>query len=73
MTTNDVPRKAGLRYRKALWSGYNDMKADGDIGIKIMIKIYQEIKEVRDGIRPTQTETVIKKRESGLGAIRMIH
>jgi Fic family protein len=57
--------KEVLRYRQALWSGYNDMKTDRDIGIDIMIKIYQEIKEVKDGIRPPQTETVIKKRGSG--------
>ncbi len=31
-----------------------------------MSKIYRKIKQVEDGIRPAQTETVIKKRGSGL-------
>lgn len=57
--------KEVLKYRQALWSGFNDIKTDGGFSINIMIKIYQEIKEVRDGIRPPQTETTIKKRGSG--------
>jgi len=54
-----------LRYRQALWSGYNDIKSNGVFTIDLLIKIYQEIKEVNDGIRPPQTETTIKKRGSG--------
>ena len=57
--------KEVLRYRQALWSGFNDIKTNGGFSIDIMIKIYQEIKEVGDGIRPPQTETTIKKRGSG--------
>ena len=57
--------KEVLRYRQALWSGFNDIKANGTFSIDLMIRIYQQIKEVRDGIRPPQTETVIKKRGSG--------
>lgn len=57
--------KEVLRYRQALWSGFNNIKTSGGFSIDIMIKIYQEIKEVRDGIRPPQTETTIKKRGSG--------
>jgi Fic family protein len=57
--------KEVLKYRQALWSGFNDIKGDGGFSIDLMIKLYQEIKEVSDGIRPPQTETVIKKRGSG--------
>lgn len=57
--------KEVMRYRQALWSGFNDINTNGGFSIDLMIKIYQEIKEVRDGIRPPQTETVIKKRGSG--------
>jgi len=57
--------KEVLRYRQALWSGFNEIQTRGSFSIDLMIKIYQEIKQVNDGIRPPQTETVIKKRGSG--------
>lgn len=57
--------KEVLRYRQALWSGYSDIRTNGTFSIDLLIKIYQEIKEVKDGIRPPQTETTIKKRGSG--------
>ncbi len=58
--------KEVLRYRQALWKGYHEINANGVLGIDLMIKIYQEIKEVQDGIRPSQTETTIRKRGSGV-------
>lgn len=57
--------KEVLRYRQALWEGYNSIKADGLFTRELIIKIYQQIKEVNDGIRPPFTETVIKRRGSG--------
>ena len=58
--------KEVLFYRQALWKGFNEIKEKGDFSIESIIKIYQEIKQVRDGIRPSQTETVILRRGSGL-------
>lgn len=58
--------KEVLRYRQALWKGYHSIKANGEFNIDILVDIYQEIKELQDGIRPAQTETTIKKRGSGL-------
>lgn len=58
--------KEVLRYRQALWEGYNDIKSNGKFNIDLMIKIYQQIKEVNDVIRPIQTDTTIKKRGSGI-------
>jgi Fic family protein len=57
--------KEVLRYRQALWKGYNDINTNGKFSIDLMIEIYREIQEVQDGIRPPQTETTIKKRGSG--------
>jgi Fic family protein len=58
--------KEVLRYRQALWEGYNDIRDKGKLDTGLMIKLYQEIKEVKDGIRPPQTETTVKKRGSGM-------
>ncbi len=57
--------KEVLRYRQALWKGYNDIVKHKALTIETMIDIYQEIKLVNDDIRPPQTETVILKRRSG--------
>jgi Fic family protein len=57
--------KEVLRYRQALWAGFNDIKARGGFSTDMIIRIYQKIKDVSDGIRPPQTETVIKRRGSG--------
>jgi Fic family protein len=70
LSGNDSGLKGGakevLRYRQALWTGYQDILNAGMFSVELMIKIYQEIKEVKDGIRPPQTETTIVKRGSGL-------
>jgi len=57
--------KEVLRYRQALWKGYNDIVKNQALTIETLIDIYQEIKQVNDGIRPPQTETVILKRGNG--------
>lgn len=58
--------KEVLFYRQALWTGFKDIRLLGNLEKETVIKIYQEIKQLNDGIRPNQTETVIKKRGSGL-------
>ena len=69
LSGNDIGLKGNskevLRYRQALWEGYQYIQEKSKIDNSLMIKLYQEIKEVRDGIRPPQTETTIKKRGSG--------
>ncbi len=57
--------KEVLRYRQALWKGYNDIVRNKTLTIETLISIYREIKQVNDAIRPPQTETVILKRGSG--------
>lgn len=58
--------KEVLFYRQALWTGFNTLKKQRTFDSKLVIEMYQIIKQVNDGIRPPQTETVIKKRGSGL-------
>lgn len=69
LSGNDADLKGGakevLRYRQALWTGFQDINTKKEMNIEMMIKLYQEIKEINDGIRPPQTETVIRKRGTG--------
>ena len=61
----DRNAKEVLHYRTALWEGFKIIQKGNAISSELMIKIYQEIKQVKDSIRPAQTETVIMKRGSG--------
>ncbi len=65
--------KEVLRYRQALWKGYNEIVKNKHLNIDALIDIYQEIKQINDGIRPPQTETVILKRGSGLLAGEVVY
>jgi len=58
--------KEVLFYRQALWQGFHEIKKNKKFNKNLLIDVYREIKQVKDGIRPSQTETVIKKRGSGL-------
>lgn len=57
--------KEVLFYREALWKGLSKLNDDKKISIDLITLLYREIKKVNDGIRPSQTETVIKRRGSG--------
>lgn len=69
LSGNDTSMKGNakevLYYRQALWEGYEEIQKKGTFSIDLMIKIYRQIKQIRDGIRPSHTETVIRKRGSG--------
>ncbi len=58
--------KEVLFYRQALWAGFQKIIAIRMFDKDLIIDIYRKIKQVEDGIRPPQTETVIIKRGSGL-------
>jgi len=70
LSGNDTKLKGNakevLKYRQALWEGFKAIQDKGKWDVGLMVKLYQEIKEVKDGIRPPQTETTIKKRGSGM-------
>ena len=61
----DGPAKEILRYRQALWKGYQDVIRDRKITLKTVLDIFHEVKQTHDGIRPYQAEIVIKKRGWG--------
>jgi len=54
-----------LRYREALWTGYNYLKKKPGFNQEYFIKIYQEIKQTKDLIRPAFVPTIIRQGGSG--------
>ncbi len=62
------PAKEILKYREALWSGYNYLKTKPDFDRKYFINVFQEIKDTKDELRLPFIETVIRQGGSGSNA-----
>lgn len=58
--------KEVLRYREALWGGYNTLIKNKSFDQSIAISVFQQIKNTNQGIRPPQSQTVIKRGQSKL-------
>lgn len=56
--------KEVLRYREAMWAGYHQITKTGKINEKAIIKIFKEVKNTNEGIRPPQSLVVIKRGQS---------
>ena len=65
--------KEVLRYRESLWSGYTYLKETKKFNIDYFIRIFQEIKQTKDGIRPDFLNTTIKMGGSGPHAGEVIY
>ena len=58
--------KEVLKYREALWAGYNLLKETQKIDETIIKQIFNQIKETTEGYRPPQSRIVIKRGQSDL-------
>lgn len=65
--------KEVLRYREALWEGYNIIQADGMIDLDCVVGIFRQIKNSTAGIRPPQTLTVIRRGQSDFRSGEVIY
>ncbi len=67
------PEKEVLRYREALWKGYDLLKKKSQFDLEYLISIFQEIKQTKDGVRPPFLPTVILQGGSGPNAGQVIY
>lgn len=67
------PAKEVLRYREALWSGHNYLKAQTGFDMNYFIRIYREIKQTNDSIRPSFAQITIRRGGSGPHAGQTIY
>jgi Fic family protein len=65
--------KEVLRYREALWSGFNQLKESEVFDLSIIINVFQNIKNTTQTIRTPQSQIVIKRGDSGLRAGEVIY
>ena len=65
--------KEVLRYREALWSGYNYLQKSNIFDQEYFIRVFQEIKETSEGIRPEFLNTTIKQGGTQANAGQVIY
>jgi Fic family protein len=65
--------KEVLRYREALWTGHSFLAEKPGFDEAYFIKVFQEIKQTNDKIRPPFLETVIKQSGNGPNAGQVIY
>lgn len=65
--------KEVLRYREALWSGQQYLDAQDKFDIDYFIRVFQEIKQTTDQIRPEFSNTTIKQGGTGPNAGQVIY
>ena len=62
----DAATKEVLNYREALWEGFSLLYTNGSLSEKAIISIFQRIKNTKQGYRPPQSLTVIRRGNSEL-------
>jgi Fic family protein len=62
------PAKEVLRYREALWHGYEYLKDKAGFDREYFIRIYRTIKQTNDGLRAPFAQTYIRQGGSGPNA-----
>jgi Fic family protein len=67
------PAKEVLRYREALWSGYEYLKAESGFTREYFVCMFREIKQVEEGLRPPFSPTIIRQGGSGFNAGKAIY
>lgn len=65
--------KEVIRYREALWSGYHYLIEKGQFDHQYFIKVFQEVKQTKDEIRPDFSNTTIKQGGTGPNAGKVIY
>ena len=65
--------KEVLRYREALWSGFNYLKTKKRFDQQYFIRVFQEIKQTSDSIRPSFIQLTIKQGGTGPNAGQVVY
>ena len=65
--------KEVLRYREALWSGFNYLRTKKRFDQQYFIRVFQEIKQTSDSIRPSFIQLTIKQGGTGPNAGQVVY
>lgn len=67
------PAKEVLRYREALASGHDYLQAEAAFTQDYFIRVFREIKQSQEGIRPPFSQTFIREGGSGIRAGKAVY
>ena len=67
------PAKEVLRYREALWSGHAYLQTQASFTRDYFVRMFREIKQVEEGIRPPFSSTIIRQGGSGFNAGKAVY
>ncbi len=65
--------KEVLRYREALWAGYNHIQDKKGITLETILQVYQKIKNTSQKLRSPQSQVLIRRGNSELRAGEIIY
>jgi len=60
----DSATKEVLRYREAIWEGYEAMRGNSGITQEVILGVFREVKNTNAGFRSPATQTIIKRGNS---------
>src|SRR5690606_5560555 len=69
----NVATKEVLRYREALWAGYQSIKESNHIDLDSILGIFRQIKNTTSGLRSPASLTVIQRGQSEFRAGEIIY
>lgn len=72
-TESNGASKEVLRYREALWSGYSYLKNTKEFDLQYFIRVFQEINQTTDTIRPGFVPLTIKQGGTGPNAGQVVY
>lgn len=67
------PTKEVLRYREALWKGFQHLQKQPNFDIDYFVEVFREIKQTNEGIRPVFSQTYIRQGGSGPNAGKPVY
>jgi Fic family protein len=70
--TNPATKEV-LRYRQALWSGYESLKNKNAVTLDLIVKIFQQVKETNAGLRAPQAMIVIRRGDRDLRPSEVVY
>jgi len=65
--------KEVLRYREALWAGHQYLQHQQEFNLDYFVRIFQEVKQTKTGLRPPFAQVIIRQGGSGPNAGKTIY
>jgi Fic family protein len=69
----NVATREVLKYREALWAGYEYLQKTQAFDTRLMVNIFNQIKESKSNFRPPQSKVTIKRGQSELRSGEIIY